>query len=83
MDFSKMTIDELVQLQGKIDTEVQVRKDNEFNKAVEQLKTAYFNIKNKFPCASWNIMTYDEYDNYNYTIDLMEMGNSLFKDICR
>lgn len=83
MDFSKMTIDELVQLQGKIDTEVQMRKDNEFNKAVEQLKTAYFNIKNKFPCASWNIMTYDEYDNYNYTIDLMEMGNSLFKDICR
>lgn len=83
MDFSKMTIDELVQLQGKIDTEVQVRKDNEFNKAVEQLKTAYFNIKNKFPCASWNIMTYDEYDNYDYTIDLMEMGNSLFKDICR
>lgn len=82
MDFSKMTIDELVQLQGKIGTEIQMRKDNEFNEAVKQLKTAYFNIKDKFPCASWDIMTYDEYDNYDYTIDLMEMGSSLFDHIC-
>lgn len=83
MDFSKMTIDELVQLQGKIGTEIQMRKENEFNEAVEQLKTAYFNFKNKFPCASWNITTYDEYDNYNNTIDLMELGNSLFNHIFR
>lgn len=80
MDFSKMTIDELVQLQGKIGTEIQMRKENEFNEAVKQLKTAYFNFKDKFPCASWNIMIYDNYDN---TIDLMEMGSSLFNHICR
>ena len=83
MDFSKMTIDELVQLQLKIAEEIQTRKDNEFNEAVEQLKTAYFNIKNKFPCASWNIMTYNDYDNCNNVIDLMEMGDSLFEDIDR
>jgi len=83
MDFSKMTIDELVQLQGKIDTEIQMRKDNEFNEAVKQLKTAYFNFKDKFPCASWDIMTYDDYDNYDNTIDLMELGSSLFDHICR
>lgn len=83
MDFSKMTIDELVQLQGKIGTEIQTRKDNEFNEAVKQLKTAYFNFKDKFPCASWDIMTYDDYDNYDYTIDLMEMGSSLFDHIHR
>lgn len=81
MDFSKMTIDELVQLQGKIGTEIQMRKDNEFNEAVKQLKTAYFNIKDKFPCACWNITINDDYDNYD--IDLMEMSTSLFDHICR
>lgn len=82
MDFSKMTIDELIQLQGKIDTEIQTRKENEFNEAVKQLKTAYFNIKEKFPCASWDI-SLEDYDGCDYVIDLMEMSNSLFDHICR
>lgn len=82
MDFSKMTVNELVQLQGKIGTEIQMRRESEFNEAVEQLKTAFDNFKEKFPYATWNI-TAEDCDGLDYTIDLMEIKTSLFEDIYR
>lgn len=82
MDFSKMTIDELVQLQEKIAEEIQTKKNNEFNEAVEQLKTAFDNFKEKFPYATWNI-TIEDCDGLEYTVNLMEIKASLFDDIYR
>lgn len=82
MELSKMTIDELVQLQGKIGTEIQTREKNEFNEAVKQLKTAFDNFKENFPLATWNI-TVEDCDGLEYTVDLMEIKASLFDDIYR
>lgn len=82
MDFSKMSFDELAILQREIITGIQKRKDDEFKDAVEQLKTAFDNFKEKFPYATWNI-TVEDCDGLEHTVDLMEIKASLFDDIYR
>lgn len=82
MDFSTMSYEELQKLREQISKEIENKKEEEFHKAVENLKAAYFFIKKNFPVASWLLPVEDEHG-YEFYIDLMEMDDYLFDNISK